>query len=125
MMDIFLQFILFFFQGESVDRWLFSKLIMGFIGGVAAYLINNQYFNNPGETKLKIKDGLWFSFFSAIAGVVMLNPPTSSNAFMAGLLGVAAMTNLVKQNNEGATGKKSYNKKLTASEIKKLTSQNE
>lgn len=120
-MDIFLQFILSFFQGESVSEWLFSKLIMGFIGGVGAYLINNKYFISPGETKLKMKDGLWFSFFSAIAGIVILNPPTSSNAFMAGLLGVTAMTNFVKQNNEGATGKKSYNKELSAEEIEKLT----
>ena len=70
-----------------------SRFLMALLGGIGAYLMQCGYLS-VGRTptqKPRFIQGSVYAFFSATAGLCLINPPTPVNAFFVGLVGVIAM----------------------------------
>jgi hypothetical protein len=108
------------FSGSSPNEWLIMKFIMALLGGLSVYIFKS-YSDNTGETELKFWwKGFWFTIISSFGGVFIIGPQTAFNSYVAGLLGWSAISNILKQENIGASNEKYIEGALTTEQIKEM-----
>jgi len=90
-------------NGSDPNFWFISKFLMAFLGGLAVWFIQRNIFVQPGRATIHLRQGLLFSFFSAIGGLTIINPPDAIHCFAAGIVGVAAISNMTQPVNRGTT----------------------
>lgn len=108
------------FVGESPNSWLFMKFVTAFIGGFSVFIFK-QYNISEGETKINFWwKGFWFTIVSMFGGVFLIGPTTAFNAFASGLIGWSAISNFLKQENQGASNENYIHDALTIEQINQL-----
>ncbi len=94
-----------FLGGNDPNVWLLAKILMSFVGSVSAYLWKYDFFKRTSDTRIPFFwRGFIYSLLGSIGGLCLINPPTSTNSFIAGLLGVATLTNILETSHETNLG---------------------
>lgn len=108
------------FSGNSPNEWLMMKFTTALLGGFSAYIFKH-YSYATGETRLQFWwKGFWFTIISSFGGVFIICPQTAFNSFVAGLLGWSAISNILKQENKGASNKHFSEDVITKEQIQEL-----
>jgi len=111
-------------SGNSVAEWFLTKLLAALLGGLCIFLIQQELAQRNSEIPTRFFwRGFWFTFVSAVGGILLLRPENAYAAFSAGLLGWYSVFNLMKENNVGPTGVEVTDKAMSKDEIMRLFSE--
>ena len=94
----------YFFNGPDPSKWIAIRILLAFVGGLCAHLIQNVRREEVGKIRMRFFwRGFWFMTISGLGGLSLLRPVDAAAAFLAGVIGWYALLNFMTQKNQGAS----------------------